>query len=323
MHVLKDNYGRCFCYLRLSVTDLCNFNCKYCLPDDVKFKSKKFLSTKEIFNLISAFSELGISKVRITGGEPTLRKDLLDIGRAISSFSGIKSLVITTNGYKLVDMVKKLYKAGFNGVNISLDTLNCKKFYMITDRDYFKQVYKGVFLALETGFSVKINVVLSNFFSFKDFESFYALLKYKKITVRFIDQMETRVIKKQNNYIKSSFLLNYLNRNGWKFFSKRGFMDGPALLFKNKYFLGDIGIINPYSKNFCLGCNRLRISSFGDLFLCLFGSEKYSLRSFLDSYKKKNILKDFLFNTIRFKFKSHFLNRKNFGIMNTFSSIGG
>lgn len=321
---LRDNYNRVFYYLRLSITDLCNFNCKYCIPDFNKSNDKSYLSLDEIYNLISAFSTLGISKIRLTGGEPTVRKDFLDIGKVISSFSSIKSLVFTTNGYKLNKLAKYLKLSGFTGVNVSLDSLNKNKFFVITNKNYFDTVISGIFACLDYGINVKINVVLSNFFSFFDFENFYSLLKYKNLTIRFIDQMETLSIKRKDDFYFSSFyLMSFLNRNGWVKDDVKDKISGPAVIFSNPNFLGKIGFISPYSNTFCKDCNRLRVSSFGDLFLCLFGGESYSLRKFLDSSEKKNDLINFLLEKIKIKKKSHFLHDKNFGILKTFSYIGG
>lgn len=324
MNNLIDNYNRVFHYLRLSITDLCNFNCKYCIPDVGKVNDKNYLSLNEIYNLISAFSNLGISKVRLTGGEPTIRKDFLEIGKIISSFSSINSLVFTTNGYKLNKLAKDLKSCGFTGVNVSLDSLNKNKFFVITNKNYFDHVISGIYSCLDYGITVKINVVLSSFFSFFDFENFYSLLRYKNITIRFIDQMETLSVKRKDDFYFSSFyLISFLNRNGWIKNELKDKISGPAVIFSNSNFLGKIGFISPYSNTFCKDCNRLRVSSLGDLFLCLFGGESYSLRKFLDSSDKRDDLITFLLQKVKIKTKSHFLHEKNFGMLKTFSYIGG
>ncbi len=324
MSSLIDNYNRFFYYLRLSITDACNFNCKYCLPDFRKFDKKSYLTLSEIKNLIAAFSDLGIVKVRLTGGEPTIRNDFLDIGRCISDFSTIKSLVFTTNGYKLYKIAHDVRNAGFSGVNISLDSLDKKKFVFMTGKNYFDEVVKGIFLCLELGLKVKLNIVLSDFFSFLDFENFYSLIKYKRLDVRFIDQMETLDIKRNNSIcLSSTYLSAFLLRNGWLKNLNKSISAGPAMVFNNPDFLGSIGFIMPYSNYFCDDCNRLRISSCGDLFLCLFGDVGYSIRGFLDSASKKNDLINFLLEKIKIKSKSHFLYDNKFGSIKTLSSIGG
>lgn len=319
--MLTDKYNRYFTYLRLSITDLCNFNCNYCLPNNLK--TKKYLSIKEIYNLIACLSEIGIKKIRITGGEPTVRKDFLTIGKIISNFN-INSLVFTTNGYKLNEMIKKIKKSGFTGINISLDTLNKNKFSSITGKNYFEKVYNGIIDALNTELKIKVNIVLSNLFSFKDFQNFYTLLKYKNLTIRFIDQMDIK-----NNFhiekriIKSDYLIKFLKQDGWKLNVLKKNTDGPASNFENEKFVGKIGMINPYSKDFCSSCNRIRISSTGEMFLCLFGHNSYFIRNFLDSSKKKEEFKEYLIDKVKLKSHSHSLINKNYGIINSFSSIGG
>ncbi|HFL8819342.1 MAG TPA: radical SAM protein [Candidatus Azoamicus sp. OHIO2] len=324
MHTLKDNYNRYFSYLRLSITEACNFRCNYCMPASFKTSDKNKLSLNEIYNLVTAFTELGVNKIRLTGGEPTTRKDFIHIAKMISSFSAIKSLVFTTNGYKLTDLITNLLDCGFTGINISLDTLNKEKFSIITHRNYFDKVYEGILRILTLNLDIKINVVLSDLFSFDDFENFYSLTKYKNLTIRFINQMETNFVKKKKNRsIDVNYILTFLKKNNWTLTNEKFISAGPALTLINKNFMGKIGIINPYSNSFCLSCNRLRISSQGNLHLCLFGGKSYSIRHFLDSKTKKFLLQKFLIETTKIKGYSHFLDYKNFGELTTFSSIGG
>ncbi|HIH2763415.1 MAG TPA: radical SAM protein [Candidatus Azoamicus sp.] len=319
---LTDLQHRYFSYIRLSITNLCNFNCKYCLPyKNTQIDKFNQLSTYEIFNLINALSDLGIKKIRLTGGEPTIRKDLANICRIISSFNNITSLVITTNGYNLKNTINEIYKTGVSGLNVSLDTLNELKFYKITNKKYFNKVYDGILKALDLNLDIKLNIVLSDFFSLSDFETFYSLVKYKKVAIRFINQMETGVIKRNIINLKMEFITTFLKTNNW-IIEKKFDSDGPALNFKNNLFLGQIGIINPYVKTFCLDCNRLRVSSNGYFFLCLFGNKGYYIKNLLHSSKKK-ILKQFFIEKIKFKLSSHFLKENNFGLIKTFSSIGG
>lgn len=322
--VLKDEYSRCFNYLRLSITDLCNFSCKYCLPDNVYLKSKDYLSLNEIYNLVYAFSELGVKKIRLTGGEPTIRGDFIDISKSILSIPGIESLVFTTNGYKLYKIIDSVKNVGFSGVNVSLDTLNCKKFFLITGKNCFNKVLEGIYRSIEIGLSTKINVVLSKFFTIEDFEDFYSFLKYKNVVVRFIEQMEAGFLHKRNgSNITSFFLMSFLNKNGWIKLEKSDNSDGPAVVFCNSNYLGKIGIINPYSSTFCFSCNRLRVSSIGNLYLCLFGDRCYSLRQFLDSFESRCNLKQFILDKVKVKNSSHFLNYGKPGIIKSFASIGG
>lgn len=323
-NILKDKYGRVFKYLRLSITDLCNFNCKYCLPVNSNFGNKKrYLTVDEIYNLIFAFSELGINKVRITGGEPTIRKDFISIGSAISSIKNISYLSFTTNGYRLANIIDDICDAGFNGVNISLDTLNLDKFAIITGRNYYKEVLNGIYKSLDTDLNIKINVVLSNFFSFEDFCEFYLLAKYKKITIRFIEQMGTFNIKNDfSSHLTSSYIKEFLLNNDWLIENKLN-ISGPALEFNNLNFYGKIGVINPYSTMFCFDCNRLRVSAEGILHLCLLSNKSLSLIEMLSSLLFKEQLKKMIINSLISKDEKHFLDSGEVGSFNNFSSIGG
>ncbi len=324
MYELKDNYNRFFSYLRLSLTDLCNFQCNYCMPKNFKVKDKNYLSLTEINNLIEAFSELGVTKIRLTGGEPTLRKDFINIIKNISNYSSIKSIVFTTNGHNLKDIINEIKLTRVSGINISLDTLEKNKFETITNKNQFLKVYEGIMKALDLNIDVKLNVVLSDLFSIKDFENFYSLIKYKKINIRFINKMETNFLKNVNKKnFNITHMLTFLKKENWKIINEKTIISGPALMLENNNFIGKIGIINPYSNSFCLSCNRLRISSEGNLFLCLFGGKNYPLRHFLDSKRKKKELQKFLIETVKIKSYSHFLTYKNFGELNTFSAIGG
>lgn len=323
MYTLKDNFNRHFSYLRLSLTNLCNFQCKYCMPENFKLKKHDNLNIDEIKNLIKGFTELGMNKIRLTGGEPTIRKDFVEIINLISTFKSIKSIVFTTNGHNLLDLRNKIKASGVTGINISLDTLNKNKFSIITNKNYFNKVYEGILNVMNENLEIKINVVLSKFFTFDDFENFYSLIKYKNIKIRFINQMETNLIEKKENLLNLNYLLKFLKKNKWKIKTEKNISSGPALTFENKNFIGNIGIINPYSNSFCLSCNRLRVTSNGEFFLCLFGGKGYNIRPFLDSPKKKFLLQKFLIKKIKTKTYSHFLEYKNFGALNTFSAIGG
>ena len=160
---LKDTFGRTFPYIRLSITDVCNFKCGYCLPNGY-FKPNNhpgFLNINEIENLVSALSDLGVSKIRVTGGEPTVRKDFFDVMKLIKSKDGIKKLVVTTNGYKLDQIAGPLIDTGVDGINISIDTLDRKKFKEITGHDRLPEILKGIETLQDKGFkNIKVNAVL-------------------------------------------------------------------------------------------------------------------------------------------------------------------
>ena len=166
MNILKDSFGRKFPYIRLSITDVCNFKCGYCLPNGYqkdKSDNRKFLSSEEIEKLAKGLSELGVSKIRLTGGEPTVRKDFFNIVKILKNKSGIKKTVITTNGYRLDQIAEKLADSGIDGINISIDSLNRDTFKTITGHDRLPEILKGIEKLQKLNFkNIKINAVLLN-----------------------------------------------------------------------------------------------------------------------------------------------------------------
>ncbi len=327
MQSLSDPFGREFRYLRLSLTELCNFRCKYCLPNgNIVVDKKKYLNLNEIENLLSAFVELGLEKVRLTGGEPGIRKDFIEIISLLNNFNGIKSRVCTTNGYNLVKNARKWHNAGLTGINISIDSLKRERFADLTGHNLLDQVLAGLSEALAAGFdAVKINSVLLRGFELDEFELFLKLIENKKITVRFIELMQTNTNQQffKDNHLSPTILEAYLLKNGWKLNDKRTKLSGPAKEYTNEDYKGRVGFISPYSKGFCDTCNRLRVSATGDLHLCLFGNAVYSLRQLLQTSEQKEELKNCIVNNLKFKRQSHFLLEGDFGVVNNLATIGG
>ena len=185
MSLLQDNFGRKFPYIRLSITDVCNFKCGYCLPNGYqvdKSDNRKFLHLDEIRRLAKVFSKLGVCKIRLTGGEPTVRKDFFDIIKVLKNEAGIKKVVITTNGYHLDDKAKMLVDSGLNGINISIDSLNRNIFHHVTGHDRLPEILRGIQILQDLKFeNIKINAVLLNGIntSEKDFGSWARIYKDK------------------------------------------------------------------------------------------------------------------------------------------------
>lgn len=324
MNLLQDSYGRTFPYLRVSITDVCNFKCKYCLPYGYFITKKNFLTKKEIINLIHVFSELGVKKVRLTGGEPTVRKDFLYIAKNIKLFKNIECLVFTTNGYKLEKIVEECFQIGFNGVNVSLDSLNKCKFKYITSSKIFNVIFNGIIKSISFKLKTKINVVLMRPFGVSDLKFYLDFIKITFVSVRFIELMETvNEYYFNKHYMRSLYIRNYLLNNGW-FLHESDYIDGPAVVFKNILYKGNIGLIAPYLKNFCISCNRLRISSSGNLHLCLFGNINYiySLKPLLKKNNKKNLI-NFIKSILINKNLFHKLYEEKTSFIKDLSNIGG
>ena len=323
---LVDPHGRKFPYLRLSLTDICNFSCDYCLPDGYQCESKKeFLSLAEIKNTVAAFAELGTRKIRLTGGEPTLRKDFIDCIKIIDKTPGIDQIALTTNGYKLQKNIKHWVDAGLTHLNVSVDTLDANLFNSLTGHNRLKEILQGIDCALELPLKrIKLNAVLLKNINSHQFDQYTTLLKDKNISIRFIELMQTGdnfdYFKKY--HVSAQVLKNYLLVNGWTEKLKDE-TSGPAIEYIHPEFQGSFGVIAPYSKHFCDTCNRLRMSSIGEFHLCLFGEKGFSVRDLMQSESQKEILKSTLCQLLSNKRKQHFLHDNNTGVTPNLSSIGG
>lgn len=324
--VLKDNFGRSFPYLRLSITDVCNFRCSYCLPDGYQCSGKpSFLTLPEIERVVSAFAAVGVHKIRLTGGEPTVRKDFTDVARLVSSHPAITQRAFTTNGYRLREHAKEWHDAGLTHINISVDSLNAERFYAITGHNRLREVLEGVDAALDAGFEhVKINVVLLKGVNDHELDDYLAWAKSMPISIRFIELMQTgdNLDYFRKYHLSAEAISTPLERNGWKV-KPRAIEAGPAQVYTHPDYQGSIGLIAPYSKDFCAGCNRLRVTSTGDLRLCLFGSQGTSLRHLLQEDDQQPLLAQLIHDQLAFKCSSHFLAYGDTGITPHLASVGG
>jgi len=326
MSQLIDNFGRKFEYLRLSITDECNFKCNYCLPDGyLRSAEKQFLTLFEIENLVQAFAELGTKKVRITGGEPSLRKDFPAIIETIANTNGIQKVATTTNGFKLNKQAKQWFDAGLDAINVSVDSLDAKTFHLITGKNVFQNVMLGVSASVDAGFKqVKINSVLMKGFNDHDLTLYLNWIKKEVIQLRFIELMQTEDNSEffDKHHLSGEVIKLQLLADGWT--QKVALShDGPAQVFTHPNYLGEIGLIMPYSKDFCKSCNRLRVSSTGRLHLCLFGEEGVDLRDLLSAKEDKEVLKTRILNALATKKVSHYLGRGEVGGTPHLASIGG
>jgi cyclic pyranopterin phosphate synthase len=330
MKILRDSFGRTFPYIRLSITDVCNFKCGYCLPNGYqidKSDNRKFLQLEEIKRLAKVFSKLGVGKIRLTGGEPTVRKDFFDIIKILKNEAGIKKVVITTNGYHLDKKAKMFVDSGLNGINISIDSLDRNTFKKVTGHDRLPEILKGIKNLQDLYFeNIKINAVLLNGInsSDKDFETWAEFIKVNKVDFRYIELMQTgdNLDYFKKYHISSKIFKEYLNKHYW-IFQTLGKDAGPSLNFINPEYKGKFGIIAPYSKDFCRSCNRLRITSRGDLRLCLFGNTGISIRHLLQKDDQIDELQDLIMGQMKFKKETHYLELGETGLTKNLSTTGG
>ena len=330
MKTLTDTFGRKFPYIRMSITDVCNYKCTYCLPQGYKKTPgdiRKFMSAEEISRLTKALSELGVCKIRLTGGEPTVRKDFFDILKDMKQNSNIPKITMTTNGYRLNKIAKQLFDAGLDGINISIDSFDRETFKKLTGHDRLPEILEGIKILQKLNFkNIKINAVLLKGINdtYNDFEKFGSFVKNNKIDFRFIELMQTgdNLDYFKKNHVSSKIFKEYLEKNNW-IYQTFGKDAGPSINYVHPEFKGKFGIIAPYSKDFCKTCNRLRITSRGDLRLCLFGNTGINLRHLIQKDDQLNELKDLILKQMQFKKESHYLELGDTGSTKNLSKTGG
>ncbi|WP_438863321.1 GTP 3',8-cyclase MoaA [Neptunicella sp.] len=323
--MLQDTFGRHFHYLRLSVTDMCNFRCNYCLPDGIDCdQSKDYLTLNEIKTLVAAFAHMGTSKIRITGGEPALRKDLTEIIHICQQTPGIEQIALTTNGFNLDRKIKDFVAAGLTAVNVSADSLDPRMFADITGKNMLERVMCGVDAAIATGLTkVKLNTVLLRQYNTQEFDLFLSYLKNHPVTWRFIELMQTGDNANffSRNHVAGETLRQQLVADGWERIV-RDKQAGPALEYRHEDYQGQVGLIMPYSKDFCQSCNRLRVSSHGNVHLCLFAEQGFSIRPYLQQGDIQATC-DAVQTLMKAKLASHSLQQGFTGATRQLAMLGG
>lgn len=282
---LIDSYGRRINYLRLSVTDRCNLRCSYCMPAEgiPKLQHGEMLSYEDLYRVACESVALGIEKIRVTGGEPLVRKGLVQFIGRLADIPGLKELVLTTNGLLLGELAIPLRQAGAQRLNISLDSLKPETFARITRGGDLRKVVDGIAAAEEAGFPpVKINMVVMKGINDDELLDFAALTIHKPYTVRFIEYMPTLRDKGWNSQcMAGSEILERIGRHYPLLPLVGNEMAGPSRNFKIRGAAGAIGIITPISGHFCDSCNRIRVTASGLLRGCLFAEDGVDLKPLL------------------------------------------
>ena len=322
---LTDSFSRQLTYLRLSITDFCNFRCEYCLPNGYQGKPpQNELTVAEIATLVDGFAQVGTKKVRITGGEPSIRRDVVDIIKVIKNTAGIETVAMTSNGYKLGKHLAAWNNAGLNQINISMDSFDAATFNKMTGFDMLPQLLADMDkLLATTDIKLKINSILMAETAFENLMNAIAYVKDRRVTYRFIEFMQTSDNSELffAQHAQSDLVTNYLTQHGWQS-HERGQADGPAIEYSHPDYLGRIGMIAPYAAHFCDNCNRLRVSSQGKVHLCLFDDGNYDIRSYLQQNDSKGLIQ-VLHSFMPIKPEHHYLHESNSGMMNNLSMIGG
>lgn len=282
--MLLDSYKRRLNYLRISLTDRCNLRCVYCMPEQgvPKIFHEDILTYEELLRLARLSVRLGIEKIRLTGGEPLVRKNLIDFISTLKTITGIQDISLTTNGVLLADQAQALWQAGIKRINVSLDTLNREKFSRITRFDFYDQVWEGIQEAERIGFSpIKINVVAMRGINDDEILSFGRLSLEKPYHIRFIEFMPLGEENgwKAERFISSEDTLQKLQTLGPLYPVNGRGLDGPAKRMAFAGAKGEIGFISPISEHFCPSCNRLRLTAEGLLRVCIFSDRETDLRT--------------------------------------------
>ncbi len=311
--LLIDRFGRTIDYLRISITDRCDFRCVYCMAEDMTFLPREqVLSLEEIHTLAKAFVELGVKKIRITGGEPLVRKGALELLTNIGRIDGLQELVITTNGSQLETMARDLKAAGVKRINISLDTLEDDKFKEITRTGNLQQVLRGIQAAKLAGFErIKINaVVLKN----KNHQEVCNLVQYavdNGLDISFIEEMPLGIVD-QHDRSSAYYSSDLIKQDLAQQFSLVASLEktgGPSNYFKVKGTASRVGFISPHSDNFCSTCNRVRLTVEGRLLLCLGNEHSVDLKAVLRTHPNNiESLKQAIIDAMLIKPEKHEFN---------------
>ena len=283
--LLIDKFCRSITYLRLSVTDRCNLRCRYCMPSEgITFQPEKnILSWQEMIRLTKIFINLGIKKLRLTGGEPFTRKGILDFLSEIRSFHGLEKIYITTNGVGIAQFIPSLKAIGIDGINLSLDTLNNQRFVELTGRDCLDQVLKSFFEILKYNIPLKTNTVVTEGFNTSEIFSIARLCQNHPVEVRFIEEMPFLGQQTSHSSTWDSDRIISELQSGFSELIHRQNKNSTARSFVIPGFAGSIGVIAGNSRSFCSECNRIRVTANGKMKTCLYGDGTLDLRSMLRS----------------------------------------
>ena len=328
---LVDSFGRRIEYLRVSVTDRCNYRCSYCMPEEgvALGTHREFLTFEEITRLIRLFSELGTRRVRLTGGEPLVRRNVIDLVKMVGSLPAITDLSISTNGHLLERFALSLKNAGVQRVNISLDSIDPENFARITRGGDLNAVIRGIEAALDAGLApVKLNMVVMKGINDREIESMLDFALRLRADLRFIETMPVGVsgVESMTHYYPASLILKRVeDRSGMDLIPVKGDLGaGPARYYRVGAGPMKIGVISAVSRHFCEGCNRVRLTTRGELVLCLGQENCVPLREHLRGGCSDAALKEAIRAAILTKPERHdfliYPGKKN---LKTMSAVGG
>ena len=328
-HQLQDRFGRVVTSLRISVTDRCNFRCRYCMPEAgmVWLEKSELLTYEEIQRLAHIFAGLGVSKIRLTGGEPLMRRELYVLVEKISRVRSINDIALTTNGFFLAEQAMGLVKAGLKRINVSMDSVDRDTFSRMVRRDYLHKVWEGLDVVERLPLRpIKINVVLIRGINDHEIEAFANLARTKPFIVRFIEFMPIGADDGWtiDKVVPTHEVIDRINRLGRKLLPVEYHGGHAADCYSFEDGLGEIGFISSVSEPFCSHCNRVRITSDGKLRTCLFSLHETDLKSLARGGASDDEIGDAILAAVLEKEEGHLINRPGFvRPERTMSQIGG
>ena len=331
MRKLIDNFGREITYLRLAVTDRCNLRCQYCMPANgiAIVNRKKLLSYKEMYRIVRVLSELGVNKVRLTGGEPFVRKDFISFLEKLDFNKNLQEINITTNGALIQNHITKLEKLNIKNINLSLDSLNKEQFFKITRRDVFNEVYQTLEKLEQSSLTLKINVVVQSGINTNEIKDFIALTKDKNLSVRFIEEMpfNGKGLRKTKENWNFNRILQEIKQHYPNLIKLEEKPSSTSKNYKIEGYKGSFGIIPAFTRTICKDCNRIRITATGLFKNCLFDDGVFNIRDFIRNGASDDELKELFIQTIAKKPKDGFIaeatRKSKNGVSESMSTIGG
>lgn len=327
--MLVDNHNRTINYVRLAVTDRCNLRCNYCMPSEgINFvENKKLLTIDEMTRLASVLVSQGVDKIRITGGEPFVRKDVMVLLRNLSKMKGLSDISITTNATLIGSHINELKAIGIKNINISLDAIDKATFERITRRDQYDTVHNNIIRLITEGFNVRINFIALEGQNTQDIIPILELTKNFNVAVRFLEEMPFNGGAKTFETIAWDYkrILGHIKDTYPDYFKLVSPKTSTSINYKIPGFKGSFGVIPSFSRTFCGSCNRLRITATGDVITCLYAKASMNLRDIMRSENSENRIKEQLLKAVGSRAKTGFEAQERYkNVFNSsMTSIGG
>ncbi|CAM3339692.1 GTP 3',8-cyclase MoaA [Zobellia roscoffensis] len=327
--MLIDNHNRTINYVRLAVTDRCNLRCNYCMPaEGINFaKNDKLFKIEELSRLSEILVSQGVDKIRITGGEPFVRKDLMVLMRNLSQMKGLNDISVTTNATLIGPYIDELKELGIKNINVSMDAINKETFEKITRRNQYDTVHNNIIRLITEGFNVRINFIALEGQNTEDILPMLELTKHYEVSVRFLEEMPFNGGSKKFESIAWDYkrILSYVKEAHPDYYELPSPKTSTSINYKIPGYKGSFGVIPSFSRTFCGSCNRLRVSATGDVITCLYAQPSMNIRDIFRSEGSEEKIKESILKAIGSRSKTGFEAQEKYkGVFaNSMTSIGG